>query len=88
MKQNASEKFTSYKTAIESEQQKHEDISLGEDEFFLFELLAWYKNKFFQWVNQPNCQICNKNDSMKFLSNSEPNEVEYAGWAGNVEVYK
>lgn len=30
------------------------------EDFLLLELLDWFKNEFFTWVDSPTCSICNK----------------------------
>lgn len=64
---------------------ENEDIS--EKDLILIELLNWYKNEFFQWVNKPDCKQCGTAQSINFVENDEPTDIEKNGWAGNVEIY-
>lgn len=82
LKSSASSKFMSY---MENNQDPQ---PFGERDFLVLELLAWFKNEFFSWVNQPDCQSCNSNKAMVFLKNDGPNFNEATWKAGNVEVYK
>jgi peptide-N4-(N-acetyl-beta-glucosaminyl)asparagine amidase len=58
------------------------------NDFLVIELLAWFKNEFFRWTNQPDCDMCNTNQNVKFKTNDKPNRDEIPGMAGNVEVYE
>lgn len=58
------------------------------DDFVLIELLAWFKNEFFTWTDQPNCTNCNSNEQMFFLKKDMPNRDELIWMASSVEVYQ
>ncbi|CAF1128518.1 unnamed protein product [Brachionus calyciflorus] len=57
-------------------------------DFLILELLSWFKNEFFKWINQPDCIRCNSNEKMSFIKNDRPNHNEATWQAGNVEVYR
>ena len=82
IKSNAKEKFNEYK-ASQKNAKDEEEL-----EFVLLELLEWYKNEFFQWVNEPDCLNCQTKEFMNFHSSGIPNEYEITWGAGTVEVYK
>src|SRR4051812_48620540 len=51
-------------------------------------LLAFFKNEFFTWVNEPECAGCGSKDEVKAVGvrpPSSPEELE--GRASRVEVY-
>ncbi|XP_021941352.1 peptide-N(4)-(N-acetyl-beta-glucosaminyl)asparagine amidase isoform X2 [Zootermopsis nevadensis] len=52
-------------------------------EFILMELLSWFKNSFFSWVDSPECTLCK--GTTKFAGHSS-NSVT-AGEAYRIEVY-
>ena len=82
LKDKASEKFKDYKNKTKEAQDEEER------EFFLLELLDWYKNEFFQWVNEPDCGCCRTNKFMKYTSSGIPTENELIWGAGRIEVYR
>lgn len=49
-------------------------------------LLVWYKNRFFKWVNSPDCESCGGKSS--WVDYSEPTIAELRYRAGRVELYK
>ena len=57
-------------------------------DFLLLELLHWFKNEFFKWINQPDCDYCHSNQKMEFLHSDRALGSEAVWLAGNVEVYK
>lgn len=84
---DATIKFNSYieqtKTSLANETKLY-DLR----DFILLELMAWFKNEFFSWVNEPNCTLCHTNKNMKFKRQSRPESYETLWLAGNVEVYE
>lgn len=82
LRSDAREKFNLYKSTT------LDQTPYDFNDFLLLELLAWFKNEFFKWTNQPDCDYCNSNEKMKFSYSDSPNGNEIAGMAGNVEVYK
>lgn len=82
LKSSAKSKYLSY---MEDNQ---ETQPYNESDFLILELLDWFKNEFFRWTNQPDCQSCNSNKNMVFLINDKPNFNEATWNAANVEVYK
>ena len=85
--QEAKLKFDSY--IEQSKQSSTREVKLYDmRDFFLLELMSWFKNEFFSWVNSPNCILCNTNESMQFRRQSGPEPSEALWLAGNVEVYE
>ena len=82
LKSDAKNKYDSYKAIT------LEKLPYDFNDFLLIELLAWFKNEFFKWINQPDCDYCNSNEKMTFLHNDFPNLNEKIWMANNVEVYK
>ena len=82
-------KYDSYKSHVAAAAAADvEDSPLDVDDFLLVELLAWFKNEFFTWTNQPECQSCATNSHMRFVRSDRANREEILGMAGNVEVYE
>ena len=55
-------------------------------DLLLLELLAWFKNRFFSWVDQPKCESCGgktQNEGMV-----KPTDAEIMWGGGRVENYK
>jgi peptide-N4-(N-acetyl-beta-glucosaminyl)asparagine amidase len=82
LKKDAKTKHDSYKAAT------LEKSPYDFNDFMIIELLFWFKNEFFKWVNQPDCDICHSNQNMSFLFNDIPNINEEKWMANNVEVYE
>lgn len=76
-------KFNAYKSSLTNEKTPYELR-----DFLLLELMDWFKNEFFKWVNQPDCDYCGSNQNMKFKHSSLPSSSENIWMAGNVEVYE
>lgn len=84
LRQRALLKFNSYKItpALEGN-----NPPLDFEDFVLIELLAWFKNEFFSWVNHAECESCGN-------VNTVPNGIDSANnqesiWmAQTVEIYK
>ena len=83
IKLEAREKFNEYKKGQNLKEEEEEEL-----EFVLLELLSWYKNEFFQWVNEPECVTCQTKEFMNYHSSGIPTEFELTWGAGRVEVYK
>lgn len=81
---DASMKLKAYNESLGLDEQKPYDLR----DFLLLELMAWFKNEFFKWVNQPECDHCGNKENMKFAHTSEATSSENIWMAGNVEVYK
>lgn len=61
------------------------------EEILVKELLRYFKDDFFKWVNQPDCTKCGKNEgNQRFLRGERPNWEEKSNdpKCGNVEVYQ
>lgn len=85
LKSRARAKLEAYKSSTSLDT---EPSPLDFDDFLLLELLAWFKNEFFTWTNQPECRVCGTCQNMRFIRSDRPNRDEIAGMAGNVEVYE
>lgn len=75
-------KYNSYKNTDMGE------VPYDFEDFLLLELLAWFKNEFFRWINQPDCDSCKSNQNMQFIKSDIPFRNEVTWQAHNVEVYK
>lgn len=53
----------------------------------LVELLDWFKNSFFKWVDKPRCESC-RNSRTTFVGMTIPSFVEKFGDAHRVEKYE
>ncbi|RNA40801.1 Peptide-N(4)-(N-acetyl-beta-glucosaminyl)asparagine amidase [Brachionus plicatilis] len=82
LKSSAEKKYMSF---MQDNQDKH---PYNQRDFLVLELLEWFKNEFFRWINQPDCQSCKSNKAVVFFKNDKPNINEITWMAGNVEVYK
>lgn len=74
-----------------TEKAKERCTQLGQgDEFLqdqlLIQLLRWFKESFFQWINSPSCVACGS--STKLIGTAPPLPEESAHLAGNVENYR
>lgn len=84
LKIEAENKFKSYKTQNNTQDKNAFDFN----DFLVLELLSWFKNEFFKWVDQPACDYCHSSANMEFTKTDGPNQNEAVWMAGNVEVYK
>ncbi|KAL9650934.1 hypothetical protein ABK040_015037 [Willaertia magna] len=57
------------------------------ERFIIKELLAWFKNEFFKWVNNPPCEHCQSTNT-QLIGGVAPNQYEQQGLAGVVELYQ
>jgi peptide-N4-(N-acetyl-beta-glucosaminyl)asparagine amidase len=87
LEEKSQQNYNLYKKSLSREKTSELPVA-DKNEFFLMELLNWYKNQFFEWVDQPECGQCGTKEFMRFEGSSMPNETEAYGWANNVEVYK
>lgn len=76
--------FNNYKKDTFGQKFNEETVKM---EFFIIELLNWYKNEFFQWVNEPDCDNCKTKEFVRFHSNAIPTQSELAWGASRVEAY-
>jgi peptide-N4-(N-acetyl-beta-glucosaminyl)asparagine amidase len=86
-------KFDSYEKSIASNSQptvseRSQESLFDLNDFILVELLAWFKNDFFKWIDKPDCSKCNSNSQVRFIRSSTPTSEEIAGLANNIEVYE
>ena len=81
LREEAQSKYENYKKLPNLDKNPYEI-----DDFILLELLAWFKNEFFSWVNQAECEFCHNKNTV-FLMNDRPNHNELSWMANNVEVY-
>lgn len=88
LKSDAKNKYNSYVSSLKSEANVNGEAPLDERDFLALELLAWFKNEFFRWINQPDCESCNTSEHMIYKLNDSPNADERVGLARNVEVYE
>jgi peptide-N4-(N-acetyl-beta-glucosaminyl)asparagine amidase len=82
LKQEATSKFDSYKSTPSLDK-----LPFAFEDFLLIELLAWFKNEFFRWVNQAECDSCGNPNTVP-RGSTRPNHSEVTWMAGNVEVYE
>jgi peptide-N4-(N-acetyl-beta-glucosaminyl)asparagine amidase len=66
--------------AIKSGRTKEQEVDI--QEFILMELLSWFKNSFFSWVDSPECALCK--GPTKFTGHSSNSTTE--GKAYRTEV--
>ncbi|KAJ9576021.1 hypothetical protein L9F63_007121 [Diploptera punctata] len=66
--------------AIKKGETKEEEVNI--EEFVLLELMSWFKNSFFSWVNTPECSFCK--GTTKFAGHST---ASLDGEAERIEVY-
>ena len=60
---------------------------VNQRDLLLLELLRWFREDFFTWFNQPNCDRCKI--SMKFVEYAQPTREEReVGHAQRVEFYR
>ena len=60
---------------------------VNQRDLLLLELLRWFKEDFFTWFNQPDCDRCKT--SMKFVEYTQPTREEREiGHAQRVEFYR
>lgn len=59
-----------------------DDLNISIQELLLIELLAWFKESFFEWVNSPECDYCFSDTKFSHMS-TDP--ILLAG-ANRVEV--
>ena len=56
------------------------------EEIMLLELLDWFKNDFFKWMDKPDCHVCGKPTT--FFNHGTPTPEELSHEAHRIEVYK
>ncbi|ODV96544.1 hypothetical protein PACTADRAFT_48380 [Pachysolen tannophilus NRRL Y-2460] len=81
------------KRELEGKQKGEENggNKLGYTDYLVLELLRWFKEEFFTWINKPPCEICFNNDQNKIqlirhVAPSNANELN--GKTSVVEIYK
>jgi hypothetical protein len=67
-----------------AEKREAEDSSWGLQDYLVMELLRWFKQDFFKWVNHPKCSKCG--GDTKGIGSAAPNDYERSGGAGIVEL--
>lgn len=67
---------------------QQQQLAFDFDDFLLLELLAWFKNEFFTWTDQPKCVNCQTNQSMRPMGQQGPNHDEIPWMVSRVEVYQ
>ena len=73
------------------EKECEEDDELDYVDHLVKELLRWFKEEFFTWVNKPPCDKCGNSDQNKIrrLQARKAFRKEHLeGWASVVEIYK
>ena len=60
--------------------------SVDLQDMILLELLSWFKNQFFKWVDAPKCERCGSVTHNVGMTPATPMEVMWG--AGRVENYK
>lgn len=60
------------------------DNKIGFDEAITIELLNWFKNDFFEWVNEPKCDYCK--NATHLLGNTQPTAEDMRWMGGRVEL--
>lgn len=68
------------------ETSKADEKPLAIPDFLLLELLNWFKNNFFQWVDAPNCDFCG--EATRGIGSVEPTPQEQQWGGGRVENYE
>lgn len=81
---NASRRVLKAKQLLQDDQNA-DDAELNPKDVFLFELLKWFKQEFFNWFQHPKCS-CN-NTSMRYGGTVSPNGEESKWLANYVELY-
>lgn len=56
--------------------EKLQDVEVGLQDMLILELLAWFKESFFTWVDSPDCAKCGGKTKMSHMSN-DPNVLLY-----------
>lgn len=56
------------------EKLKHVELAL--QDMLILELLTWFKESFFTWVDSPDCKKCGNKTKMSHMSN-DPNLLQY-----------
>jgi peptide-N4-(N-acetyl-beta-glucosaminyl)asparagine amidase len=82
LKHDAQSKHDSYKKLSNLDKTPY-DL----DDFVLIELLAWFKNDLFSWVNQPECEFCSDKNTV-LVGMDRANHSELTWMANNVEIYQ
>jgi Transglutaminase-like superfamily len=69
-----------------AQQQEKTPEPLAEQDCLLLELLHWFKNDFFSWVDQPPCDACGAETVGKGRGEPSPQERKY--FASVIELYE
>jgi peptide-N4-(N-acetyl-beta-glucosaminyl)asparagine amidase len=91
LKDRAESNLNDYLKTFQNENQKDEkkdnSLPFNKNDFIIIELLSWFKNDFFQWMDKPECTQCQNNKAMQSIY-GQPNSDEIRWQASVVEVYK
>lgn len=77
---------TQAKQKFEQLQASNAGADIGYKDLLLLELLAWFKDSFFHWVDAPLCDHCSS--ATESVGSAVPNEEEHRNGATRVESYK
>ncbi|AOW03313.1 peptide-N(4)-(N-acetyl-beta-glucosaminyl)asparagine amidase [Yarrowia lipolytica] len=77
-----------YSVAEERAEEEGERDNWGLQDYLIMELLRWFKQDYFTWVNSPPCETCGENGNVQFVrrENSTPEEQKYD--ASGTEVHQ
>lgn len=77
-----------YSVAEERAEEEGERDNWGLQDYLIMDLLKWFKQEYFTWVNSPPCETCGEAGDVHFVrrENSTPEEMRYE--ASGTEVHK
>ncbi|KYB26414.1 peptide-N(4)-(N-acetyl-beta-glucosaminyl)asparagine amidase [Tribolium castaneum] len=82
LEKNAQRNLRYVQTRIKNERVQDPEFSV--QDMLLIELLKWFKEEFFSWVDSPGCEKCGGNTAMSHMSSDKTDLV----YTSRVEVYK